>query len=220
MYIVIVGCSESGFHLSKMLLASGHEVVVIDKDRERCQLLSDDSGVVTVQGDGATERTLSQAGITRADIVIATTDRDETNLVICQLSKGIFGVPRTMALIKDPKNEPIFHVVGVDVVVNAIHLILSSFEEGIPGRPLIHLMNLRVPETELISVSLPEDAAVVGKRLGEVELPPHSFVSLVVKKGGAQMPTDGLVLEADDELVAVTRTGHEQVLYETLTGVQ
>ena len=220
MYILIVGCSESGFHLTKMLLASGHEVVVIDKDRERCQLLSDDSGVVTVQGDGATERTLRQAGITRADIVIATTDRDETNLVICQLSKGIFGVPRTMALIKDPKNEPIFHVMGVDVVVNAIHLILASFEEGIPGRPLIHLMNLRVPETELISVSLPEDAAVVGKRLGEVELPPHSFVSLVVKKGGAQMPTDGLVLEADDELVAVTRTGQEQVLYETLTGVQ
>ena len=175
MYILIVGCSESGFHLTKMLLASGHEVVVIDKDRERCQLLSDDSGVVTVQGDGATERTLRQAGITRADIVIATTDRDETNLVICQLSKGIFGVPRTMALIKDPKNEPIFHVMGVDVVVNAIHLILASFEEGIPGRPLIHLMNLRVPETELISVSLPEDAAVVGKRLGEVELPPPLF---------------------------------------------
>ncbi len=219
MYIVIVGCSEAGYHLTKVLLASAHEVVVVDKDRERCRLLSDDSGVVTVQGDGATERTLRQAGVARADIVIATTDRDETNLVICQLSKGIFQVPRTMALIKDPKNEPIFHVVGVDVVVNAIHLILSSFEEGIPGRPLIHLMNLRVPDTELISVSLPEDASVVGKRLGDVELPPNSFVSLVVKKGGAQMPNDGLVLEADDELVAVTRTGQEQVLYETLTGV-
>ena len=161
MYIVIVGCSEAGYHLTKVLLASAHEVVVVDKDRERCRLLSDDSGVVTVRGDGATERTLQQAGVARADIVIATTDRDETNLVICQLSKGIFQVPRTMALIKDPKNEPIFHVVGVDVVVNAIHLILSSFEEGIPGRPLIHLMNLRVPDTELISVSLPEDASVV-----------------------------------------------------------
>ena len=140
--------------------------------------------------------------------------------MISQMTKHMFQVPRTMALIKDPKNEPIFHVLGVDVVVNAVHQILESFEEGVPGRPLLHLMNLRVQGMELVSVSLPEDSGVLGKRLGEVELPPSSFISLVVKKGVAQLPTDGLVLEADDELVAVTRTGDEQTLYDILTGVQ
>lgn len=220
MYIVIVGCSDAGYHLTKVLLASGHEVVVVEQSRDRCQLLSDELGIVTVQGDGASERTLRQAGITRADMLVAVTGRDETNLVICQMTKNIFQVSRTMALIRDPKNEPIFHVLGVDVVVNAIHQVLASFEEGIPGRPLIHLMNLRVQGMELVSVSIPNDAAIVGKRLGEVELPPNCFVSLVVKKGGAELPTDGIVLEVDDELVAVTRTGQEQVLYDILTGVQ
>ena len=61
MYIVIVGCSEVGYHLTKALLASGHEVVVVEKRAERCQLLSDESGVVTVQGDGTDERVLRKS---------------------------------------------------------------------------------------------------------------------------------------------------------------
>lgn len=219
MYIVIVGCSEVGYHLTKALLASGHEVVVVEKSAERCQLLSDESGIVSLQGDGTDERTLRKSGITRADVLVAVAGRDETNLVICQIAKHIFQVPRTMALIKDPKNEPIFHVLGVDVVVNAIHQILASFEEGVPGQPLIHLLNLRIQGLELVSVSVPNDAAIVGKRLREIELPPGSFISLVVKKGGAELPSDGLVLEPEDELVAVTPTGQEQVLYDILTGV-
>jgi len=220
MYILIVGCSEVGYHLTKALLASGHEVLVVEKDHDRCQLLTDELGSVALQGDGTDERTLRQAGITRAEVVVAVTGRDETNLVVCQMTKHVFQVPRTMALVKDPKNEPIFHVLGVDVVVNEIHQILASLEEGVPGRPLIHLMDLRVQGMELVSISIPEDSGIVGKRLGEVELPPSSFISLVVKKGGAQLPGDGLVLEPDDELVAVTRTGDEQTLYDILTGVQ
>ena len=220
MYMVIVGCSEVGYHLTKALLASGHEVVVVENNRDRCQMLTDELGSVAMQGDGTDERTLRQAGITRADVLVAVTGRDETNLVICQMTKHIFQVPRTMALIKDPKNEPIFHVLGVDVVVNAVHQILASFEEGVPGRPLVHLMNLRLQGMELVSVSLPQDSSILGKRLGEVELPPSSFISLVVKKSVAQLPNDALVMEADDELVAVTRTGDEQTLYDILTGVQ
>ena len=219
MYIVIVGCSEVGYHLTKALLASGHEVVVVEKRAERCQLLSDESGIVTIQGDGTDESVLRKSGITRADVLVAVAGRDESNLVICQMAKHIFQVSRTMALVKDPKNEPIFHVLGVDVVVNAIHQILASFEEGVPGQPLIHLLNLRIQGLELVSVSVPNDAAIVGKRLREIELPPGSFISLVVKKDGAELPSDALVLEPEDELVAVTRTGQEQVLYDILTGV-
>jgi trk system potassium uptake protein TrkA len=107
MYILIVGCSEVGYHLTKALLASGHEVVAIEKNRSRFQFLTDELGSVAFAGDGAEERTLKQAGITRADVLVAVTGRDETNLVICQMAKHIFRVPRTMALVKDPKNAPL-----------------------------------------------------------------------------------------------------------------
>jgi len=122
-------------------------------------------------------------------------------------------------LIEDPKNEPIFHEIGVDVVVNSTHLVLASLEEGIPGRPLVHLMNLRVPGMELVSVSIPEDANIIGKPLNEIELPPNSFITLMVKKSGATLPTGRSVVEPEDELVAVVPEGEEQILYDILTGV-
>ena len=219
MYVVIVGCSESGYHLSKALIAGGHEVVVVEKSIERFQLLKDELGTVALLGDGTDELTLKRAGIARADVVVSLTGVDATNLVVTQMTKHIFQVPRTMALIKDPKNEPIFHEIGIDVVVNSTHLVLESMEEGVPGRPLVHLMNLRVPGMELVSVSIPEDSNIIGKRLSEIELPPNSFITLIVKKTGATMPTGRSVVEAEDELVTVTPEGDEQILYDILTGV-
>jgi len=219
MYVIIVGCSETGYHLTKALIAGGHEVEVIERNPDRYNLLTEELGSVTWLGDGTDEVTLRNAGVARADVVVALTGVDATNLVVCQMTKHIFQVPRTMALIKDPKNEPIFTLVGVDVVVNSIHLALEALEEGVPGRPLIHLMNLRVPGMELVSVSVPEDANIVGKRLGEVELPPNSFISLVVKKSGAELPDGRSLVEPEDELVAVTSIADEQILYDILTGV-
>ena len=219
MFIVIVGCSASGYHLSKALIAGGHEVVVIEQSLERFDLLRDELGTVALLGDGTEELTLKRAGIARADVVISLTGVDATNLVISQMAKHIFHVPRTMALIKDPKNEPLFHEVGIDVVVNSTHLVLESMEAGVPGRPLVHLMNLRVPGLELVSISIPEDSNIIGKHINEIELPPNSFITLMVKKTGATLPNGRSVVEAEDEIVAVTPEGDEQILYDTLTGV-
>ena len=219
MFIVIVGCSASGYHLSKALIAGGHEVVVIEQSLERFDLLRDELGTVALLGDGTEELTLKRAGIARADVVVSLTGVDATNLVISQMTKHIFHVPRTMALIKDPKNEPLFHEVGIDVVVNSTHLVLESMEAGVPGRPLIHLMNLRVPGLELVSISIPEDSNIIGKHINEIELPPNSFITLMVKKTGATLPNGRSVVEAEDEIVAVTPEGDEQILYDILTGV-
>ena len=217
MYFLIVGCSEAGYHLSKALLASEHEVAVVEQNTARHRMLADELGSVAFAGDGTDEGTLKRAGINRADAVMAVTGRDETNLVICQIAKHVFQVPRTMVLVKDPKNEPLFHILGVDVVVNEVHQILLSFEEGVPGRPFVHLMNLQAPGRELVSVAIPEGASVVGKRLRDVELPPNSMIALVVKKHSVELPSGAVVLEAEDELVAVTQTNDEQTLYDILT---
>jgi trk system potassium uptake protein len=219
MYVVVLGCSAIGYYLAKVLLAAGHEVIVIEKNQTRCQLLWNELGSVVIQGDGTDERTLKEAGVARADVFIAVTGLDETNLVACQMAKHVFQVPYTMSLVRDTKNEPVFHVLGIDVVVNATHSVVTQLEEGVPGRPLLHLMNLRIPDLELVSVSVPDDAGVVGKRLDEVELPPRSFISLVIKKNQASLPSSDLILEAQDQVVAVTMTDEEQTLYEILTGV-
>ena len=219
MYVVIVGCSEAGFYLARTLVASGHEVSVIERDLERFQLLTEDLGIMAVLGDGSDTDVLNQAGIGRADVVAALTGVDATNLVICQTVQHIYQTPRTMTLLKDPKNEAIFIQLGINVVVNWIQLALTALEEGIPGHPLRHLMNLKRRGLQLVCVAIPPSADIVGRRLGEIELPPDSFVSLVVNRERAALPSINYVVQAEDELIAVAASGDERVIYDILTGV-
>ena len=160
-----------------------------------------------------------KAGAERADVVAALTGIDATNLVICQTVQHMFQTPRTMTLLKDPKNEAIFHQLGIDVVVNWINLALTALEEGIPGHPLRHLMTLQQPGMELVCVAVPPSADIVGRRLGDIELPPNCFVSLVVSKDQASLPSSNYLIQAEDELITVASSGDEQVIYDILTGV-
>ena len=226
MYIVVVGCGKVGYHLTRALLAIGHEVLVIEKDPDRCESVRDELGSVALQGDGTEVRVLKEAGAARADVIIAVTTRDEDNLAICQLAKHLFNTPKTMSPVKDPQNEALFKLLGVDVTINSTHLILSTIEEEIPGHALVHLMNLKTFQVsgalqmEMISINIPPDAAVVGKPLSDIELPPNSFISLVVKHQGPVLPSEDVVLDSEDDVVAVTSPEEEQLLYETLTGVE
>ena len=218
MYVIIIGCGKVGYQLTRVLLAMGHEVLVIEKDPNRCETINEELGTVAYRGDGTDIQSLKEAGVARADVVIAVASRDEDNLATCQMAKQLYHASKTIALIKDPRNEAPFKVLGVDVTVNSTNLVLSTIEEELPGQPLVHLMNLRTSDQELVSVTIPRDAAVVGKALGDIELPPHSLISLVVKQQGPTLPSEELVLEGDDNVVAVTSADEEQLLFETLTG--
>ncbi len=219
MYAVIVGCGAVGYHLTRTLLAAGHEVTVVERSPAKCELLRRSLEIGVVLGDGTNRDHLHTAGTSRADIFVGATDLDETNLVACQVAKHCFQVRRTMAVVRDAKNDSLFRVLGIDVAVNANHLLVTALEEGIPGQPLVHLMDTRAAGLELVSVSIPEDSSAVGRRLNEVVLPPNSIVTLVVKAEHAELPTADPTLESGDQVVVITTVAEELQLYDILTGV-
>ena len=236
MYILVVGCGKTGYSLAKAMLAIGHEVLAIEKDRLRCESLSEELGSIVFQGDGTEVQVLKAAGAARADVAIAVATRDEDNLAICQIAKTLFNVSKTIAVVKNPQNEALFRLLGVDVTVNSTHLILSTIEEEVPGHALVHLMSLQSRGREsgegsvldplnaaphlLVSINIPPDAAVAGTQLEEIELPPNSFISLVVKSRGPVLASEEVILDSGDDIIAVTSPDEEQLLYETLTGVE
>ena len=218
MYVLVIGCGKTGYDLSKALLAIGHEVLVVEIDRARCDAIGEELGSVVFHGDGTEVPALKRAGAARADVVVAVASRDEDNLAACQMAKHIFNTPKTIALVKDSLNEALFDLLGVDVTINRTHMILSVIEEEIPGHPLVHLMNLKSLPIEMVSVSIPADGGAAGKSVGDLELPPNSFISLVVKGDGPMLPSNDLVLDSGDDVVAVTTVDDEHLLYEALTG--
>lgn len=219
MYVLVVGGGKVGYYLTRELLSEGYEVLVVEKDPKTCRDLSEELGSVVMQGDGCEVATLIEAGAARADVVIAVTGDDEDNLVVCQVVKLKFNVRRTIALIKDPKNESIFRKLGIEETVSSTKVIMERIQLEMPSHPPLHLMDLRQYGLEVVEFKIPSDAPSVGKRLHELSLPPQSVVSLIISKAkGAIIPTGDTQLEAEDEVIAVTRAETEDQLRAQFTG--
>jgi trk system potassium uptake protein TrkA len=133
MYAVIIGAGRIGGSLARWLVAAGHEVAVIDWDTARCRALEDELGSISVVGDGTEESILGRAGANRADVFIATTDRDDQNLMACQVAKHRFGAARTISLVNIPDHDPLFGLLGIDQTINITELIVDRIEENLGG---------------------------------------------------------------------------------------
>src|SRR5215212_5137546 len=115
MYVIVAGGGQVGFYLARELIAQEHEVLLIEKDAKRVELITNELGNVVYRGDACEASTLAEVGTARAQVVCAVTGDDEDNLVICQVAKKRFSVGRSIARINNPKNEEIFSRLGIDV---------------------------------------------------------------------------------------------------------
>ena len=170
MFVLVVGGGKVGYYLSKELVENGHEVVLMEKDKARAAHIVDELGSIVVAQDGCEGKYLRQAGSNRADIIVAVTGDDEDNLVICQMAKHHFDVPRTTTRINNPKNEDLFRHLGVDEIISPTRMALGSIEQDIPVHELLHLAALD-HELEIIEAQLQSDSPAVGKSPGELQIP-------------------------------------------------
>ena len=218
MYIIVVGGGKVGYYLAKELVEEGHEVLVIEKDSTKAERIAEELGDISLWGDGCEASTMEMAGFGRADMVIAVTGDDEDNLVSCQVAKAKFNVPRAVARINNPKNEEIFKKLGIDTTVSATAAILAQIEQEIPTHPLVPLLTLKGGGLEIVEVKVPVNAAVVGRRIDDILLPPQSIVALVIdEEGEPRVPNADTVVQGGDEVVAVTRTENEDALRSAFT---
>jgi len=176
-------------------------------------------GSVCIRGDGCEASTLAEVGTSRADMLIAVTGDDEDNLVACQVAKHKFNVPRTIARIRNPKNETLFKKLGIDVTVSSTNIILEHIEEEVPTHPLIHLLTIRDKGLEIVEVKIPLESTTVGKVVKDLSLPPESVLSLIIRKERKPVvPTNSTVIEGEDQIIAVTTPESEESLRTALTG--
>jgi trk system potassium uptake protein len=217
-FVLVVGGGKVGYYLTKELVGSGHEVVLMEKDRSRADQIADEIGSIVVPHDGCEGKYLGEAGCARADIVAAVTGDDEDNLVICQMAKHHFDVPRTIARVNNPKNEALFRHLGVDEIISPTRMILGSIEQDIPVHELLHLAALGEGELELIEAHLQATSPAIGRTPSELAIPEGCSLFAVVRHG---MPTPlrpDTVLQEGDKVIAIGRTECEGLLRSQLIG--
>jgi trk system potassium uptake protein TrkA len=218
MYIIIVGGGKVGYYLAKTLLNDEHEVLIIERDKRKCDIISAELGGVIMRGDGTDSIVMEEAGMNRCDLAIAVTGDDEDNLMICQMAKQKFGVRRTISRINNPKNERIFKLLGIDHTVSVTDLILAQIEREIPAHSLVHLLTLREVGVSFVEAKVPADSPAIAKSLRDLKIPDDVVIPLIIRAGKGIVPSGDTTLQAGDEVVAVTSAAEEDVLERLFNG--
>jgi len=217
-FVLVVGGGKVGYYLAKELIDSGHEVALMEKDPTRARQIADEIGSIVIGNDGCEGKYLGQAGCNRADVVAAVTGDDEDNLVICQMAKHHFDVPRTIARVNNPKNEALFRHLGVDELISPTRMILGSIEQDIPVHELLHLAALGEGELELIEAHLQAGSPAIGRAMRDLDIPEGCSLFAVIREGVASSLRPDTVLREGDKVIAIGKTECEAMLHQQLIG--
>ncbi len=212
MYIIVAGGGKVGYYLTKTLLNEGHEVLLVERDHEKVETYSERFGSVVLEGDAAEASVMAAAGAARADVLIAVTGEDEDNLVICQMAKHKFHVPKTIARVNNPKNEELFKKLNTDVTVSQTNYILGLIEQAIPERAFIHLLSLRHADLAIIEATVSDESPVANQMISEIDLPVSCVIAAIARRSEVIVPDPSTVLLPNDEIIAITHRSEEDEL--------
>jgi trk system potassium uptake protein TrkA len=213
MRVAIAGAGKVGRSIAAELLGHKHEVLLIDEDASNFR--ADLDGAEWLQADACEISSLEEARLQTCQVVIAATGDDKVNLVISLLAKTEYGVPRVVARVNHPKNEWLFNEAwGVDVAVSTPRLLSALVEEAVSVGDIVRLMEFEQGAANLVEITLPPEAAVVGQRVSDVELPMDTALVTIVRDGRVIVPSADDPLENGDELLFVTSAAAEDELQE------
>ena len=186
MYIVISGGGKVGEYLATVLLESGNEVAVIESDLDTADRLSValEGRYLVIHGDGCDSRYQEDAGVRHADVFVATTGFDDSNLVSCEIAQRVFNVPRCIARVNSPKNLRIFHEVGIECVSSTTLIVNMIEEETLMGSMSV-ASSLTHGNVVLSEVAVPHmwcDPDNEGVTVSSVEMPAGSIIVAVSPK--------------------------------------
>jgi trk system potassium uptake protein len=217
MYLVVAGGGKVGANLTRSLIRLGHEVTLVEQRLERFESLEEEFEHQVMHGDATELHVLERAGIARPpDIVVAATGDDEDNIVICQLSREKYGVPKVIARVNDPRNQPHFDLLGISPTVCATSGLLALVEHEGPEHDLVHLLERRKENLEIIEEQIDKGSPCAGKTIEGLLLPEGSQVISIVRDGLAQIPNGSTRLEPGDQVLAILQPGKEDELRRVL----
>jgi trk system potassium uptake protein TrkA len=218
MRVAIAGAGGVGRSIARELIGNGHDVMLIDRDPTKVhpQRVPEAEWVLA---DACELSSLEEARLQDCDVVISATGDDKVNLVVSLLAKTEFAVKRVVARINHPDNEWLFtEAWGVDVSVSTPRVLAALVEEAVSVGDLVRLMTFRQGQANLVEITLPDDAPVVGHPVRDVSLPRDAALVTIVRGNRVIVPQPDEPLEAHDELLFVATAEVEPKLRELVCG--
>ena len=219
MKVAVAGAGKVGQHVAADLVRRGHEVLIIEQNKDVVSRSSHRIACTWVHADACEPYELKGIGLDTCDVMVAATGDDEDNLVISLLAKQEYAIPRVLARVNHPHNHWMFNESwGVDAAVSPPHLLTALVEEAVSVGDLVRLLTLEKGKVSLVEVTLSERSYAAGRVIGELGMPQDCAVVAVVRNQHVLIPRDETPLIAGDEVLVLAVTEAEAAIEELLSG--
>jgi trk system potassium uptake protein TrkA len=204
MNIVIVGDGKVGYTLAEYLSSEGNDVTLVDRSGDALKKAGEALDVMTIRGNGANARTLLEAGVERAEILIAVTTSDEMNMVCCLMAKQL-GAKYTIARIRDPEYTESLNLLqagmGIDLVINPERAAALEIARLLRFPSAINIETFAHGRVEIVQLRVEARDAIVGMRLTQMgKRYPKLLVCAAERGDEARIPGGDFVIQAGDRL--------------------
>ena len=203
---LIIGAGRTGRFLAPMLEKQGLNVKVIEKNKERCQMLAAqlEKGLVLC-GDGTDIDLLTEEGVAEADVVVCITEDDKLNLLLALLAKHL-GAKKTIVRVARNEYIELMEKVGVDVVLSSRLLSAGEVLRFVRKGGIVSVSLLEGAQAEALEIIVAAGSEVEGKALRNIKLPQECLICAIVHNNEAIIPNGDTVLHADDRIILFVKS--------------
>ncbi len=206
MFVLIAGGGRTGAQLASLLLSENYKVRLVENRPDILARLHLELPTESIyQGNLTDPEVLEAAGIKQAHALAACTDSDETNLSLCFMSRKMFGVPRTIARINNPRNAWLFNEnFHVDVALNQADVFAHLIQEEMSLGDMMTLLKIRRGRYSIVEEKVEKGARAIGTPLKELGLPDECIIAAIIRDGQVTLPRGSTKLQEWDEVLAIT----------------
>jgi len=211
--IIILGAGQVGANLAASLVAENNDITVVDLDTERLALLQDRFDLRTVRGHAAHPSVLKMAGADDADMLVAVTQSDETNLVACRLSATLFNIPTRIARIRsndflETESGFLAEHFGVDHIISPEQEVTDTLRRLIEHPEALQVLDFADAKLRLVAVRAYHGGPLVGHELQDIKrhMPEvDARVAAIYRRDRGIVPKGITVIEPGDEVFFLAR---------------
>ena len=209
MRIVVIDAGKLGYSVAQLLAQEQHDVVVIEQDEARREVVKNSLDVLTIGANGASPLTMMDSYVRDADVVLATTDNDEVNMVACMLAKKN-GVKHTVARIRNTDytyraGEFIHNAMGIDLIINPEQITAVEINRILMTPSSLNVEDFADGRVRMFETRLEQGSPYVGKSLSEMQIPPQILVAMIFRNHTMIIPHGGDALQVYDNVYFVGR---------------
>jgi trk system potassium uptake protein TrkA len=203
MHVVVIGCGRVGARIASLLTSSGHSVAIIDKNPQAFERLERSFKGTRLVGIGFDRELLKEAGIERADALVAVTNGDNTNVVAASIAIENFHVPRVVARIADPVRAEIFARLGITTISPTLWASARIYEL-IVSPELHNVLSIGSAAVQLYEFEVP--SPLVGRKVADLTVTGEISVVAITRRGSGFIPLLGTTFDIRDRILVAVDT--------------